>query len=420
MPSQAFYAKHEPAPQGCKKGSVVSGKFKIAFFLLILIGISYVTLGMPEQRHGNGSDSYWYVRYAELINNKGMVGFKSLTHWYADSAENRYHPAPFRVGYIMLAALAIKIFGSSYSVLVGISLISFFLFLAVSYYYCRKHFDADVAFAFFVLLASSPLLLNMSRVAMIESVVNLLWGTAAWMFLDLMKTPGRRTYWLLITVLSLALLFKESSVILMPFFALAWFFLFRKTCLLSRSEITGLIAWPLLIAGSVLILALGGVYEVLDAMKAVYATHFLDKVNMYALAYSSGPWFRYIVDFILLSPVTTIAFLAYAGFIVLEGKWRREETYFLCYYIFIYAVLSIPQNSKVVRFVINLEMAMCLFTVLFIFQFIRKQALKPAVSLVFLFVIVLTNFQSLMGIIGNLDPITFTLAIQRHLIPPPM
>src|SRR5262249_16884251 len=52
--------------------------------------------------------------------------------------------------------------------------------------------------------------------------------------------------------------------------------------------------------------------------------------NVFAYDFLSGPWYRYLIDFLLVSPLTTLLALAYLGLVALRlrrGEWERPQAY---------------------------------------------------------------------------------------------
>jgi len=379
---------------------------------------------LKADQFGPQSDEGYYYHYSNLVVQKGNKAFKELALWYATSNEAHKHPAPLRAGYILLTAGLFKIFGPSYSLLGLVSTASFLLFLAVCFYYSRKHFGWDIALLFTLFLSSSPLMLGLSRRALLDSPINFLWGLAVWLFLDLLSYPALWKYALFILTLCFSITVKEMSVVLIPFFVLTGVWGCFKGRPVKVWQILGLIFIPAFVVLFFYAWVLGGLEPLRLVAIGVFKTHFdVQHPNPYAVYFCSGPWFRYVLDFLLLIPVVTLLFIGYCFVFVCEREavdWKQK--YFLAYFVFIYAVMNSLVNSKVVRVVVNLEMVMALFAVFMLMRLsMRYPAEKRKMGLLFMafaiFVVNLDGFLRLFYFSGLLDPISYHLLVLRSFIP---
>lgn len=380
---------------------------------------------LKEDQFSPESDEGYYFHYAKVISEKGIAGFPELINWYASSEKARFHPTPSRAGYTLFTACLFKITGPSYTTLGTFSLISFLLFLFFSFYFSQKHFNTDTALFLTLLLSSSPLMLAMSRRALTDSVMNLMWGVTVWIFLDFLLAPRKKSYFIFLLCFSLSIMIKESTLVLLPFFLIAA--LIHKYAYkgeISWPCIIGTALWPILIVISLYFVILSGGGNFVVAVKSVLTTHFeAHHSNPYAIKYSSGPWFRYLVDFLLLSPISTLLFVGYSTHILITRKFQWKTTYFLLYFLIVYGILNSLGHSKVVRFVINLDMVISLFTVLALYELLGHQDQrirdKRLVScLTIIFFINFFTFTNFFYIDGLLDPISYHLLVLRHFIAP--
>lgn len=403
------------------------GYMSVAVYRVMLIFVAVLLLAVgryltPESFHLKGSDEFYYLQYAQHIADNGARGFQDLVQWYAQSEENRYHPSPVRFAYVSLAALLVKIFGPSYSILVCISYASLLAFCAVCFYYARKLISDEFAVCFLLILCSSPLTLGMGCVALSDSFLNLLWGCSVWAFMDYIhkRSPGKMA--LLIVFLALSILTKESSVLLLGFVTvfilLARFF---KIPVVYK-DLIPICGIPVAIVVLVYLTVLGGFANFSIFVHSLYLTHFVDQANAYALDFSGGPWFRYFVDFMLLSPVVTLIAVGYAGHLLLERSREWKHMFFLTYFAAIYIPLSLLQHTKVVRFVINLEMVLALFCAWAVLEFFKKDIQKEKwggalLTLLAISAVSFSSFFKLFAVASMLDPITYHLVQIQGFIP---
>ena len=403
-----------------------SAIYRYAILILIAGVIIFLSLNpLSEADFGKRSDEGYSFRYAAMVVHKGLPAFRDLISWYASSDEARKHPSPIRAGYILLCVSLFKFSGHpGISILAFISTLSFFFFLYVSFYYVRKYFDLDTSLLTVLFLVSSPLLMGLSRRALADSSINLLWGLTVWLFLDVLLKPNRFSYIFFLITLFIAITFKESSLILIPFFVMAGIVGQRNGAVIKTPQILGIIFFPLILIVLFYGWIYGGVGFFKTAIIAFAKTHLAsDYPNPYAINYCSGPWFRYLLDFLLLTPIVTLLFVGYVGYLCIETKaFDFKKMYFLVYFVYVYTILSSLPHSKVIRYVMNLEMVMALFAVLMLMEVFKT--LKGQKKQIFLFFcafgIFILNWFSFVDLYYHsflLDPITAYLLELRHFIP---
>ncbi len=396
--------------------------------ILALIASIVVFLSLnPTARScfGKNSDEGYYTRYVASVDEHGLSAFPRWIAWYASSEKARIHPAPVRAGYIILGAILFKLNGHpDVALLAFVSTISFFIFLFVCFHYVRKYFDLDTALLTVLFLASSPLMMGLSRRALIDSPANLLWALTLWLFLDVLLKPTRYSYGCFLISLMASISFKESSLILVPFFVMAGLLGRRNGADITMAQIAGIVIYPMLFIVLFWGMICGGMGGLLAAVMAIAKTHLSSHYqNSYAINYCSGPWFRYLLDFLLITPITTLLFIGYLGYFAIQRKALDFiRSYFLLYFIFTYTLLSSLAHSKVVRFVVNLEMVMALFAVLMLKEIFkgcdeRKMRIFLFYSALAIFMYNWSSFVELFYRPSLLDPITVYLLMARQFIP---
>ena len=245
-----------------------------------------------------------------------------------------------------------------------------------------------------------------------------------WLFLDVLLRPNRFSYIFFLITLFVAITFKESSLILIPFFMMAGIVGRRNGAVIKKPQILGIILFPLFL----IVLFYGWIYGGAGFFKTAIVTfaktHLAsDYPNPYAINYCSGPWFRYLLDFLLLTPIVTLLFVGYVGYLCIERKVLDfKKVYFLVYFVYVYAILSSLPHSKVVRYVMNLEMVMALFAVLMLMEVLKSlKGPKKQILLFFsAFSIFMLNWFSFVDLFYHsylLDPISVYLLFLRHFIP---
>lgn len=383
----------------------------LIFVLALSISFTLICVSFGNVRFEAAADEGYYLRYASYIGEHGIGGFADLFKNYLRDQTDWLYPNPLRAGFIILSSAWLKASGYSFLNLASFSLFSFCVFLVISFYFARKYFYEKIASLFTLLLAFSPLNMAMARRALLDSTFNLFCALSIWLFFDLLKKNSRIKHILFILIYSFTILVKETGVLLSLFFALYLIFHKNKKYLLSVT------LFPFLIVGSVYIFLAGGASNVVDTIKIILSS---PAHNEYAILFCSGPWFRYIIDYIALSPwVVILSF----GFIFwhLSAK-DPDET--VSYFLLAAVILFFSFNffTKNVRYVIMLDAPMRLFSVvmlkkIFETRFPGYAFTLTAISVVAISVFDYLNFYNLFVSGGIYDPVSYWLLMAKHIIP---
>ncbi len=390
----------------------------LIFALVLCLCLTLISTGLKDVKFASGADEGYYLKYASYIGEHGLGGFPDLFKNFIGDQKNWLFPSPIRMGYIALSSAWLKVFGYSFINLAALSLFSFLIFLAISFYFARKYFNDKIAVLFVTLLAFSPLNMAMARRALLDSTFNLFATLSIWLFFGLLKNRSWSRYFLFIAVYAFTILVKEMAVLLSLFFALYLIFskfVLKKT--VTTKDFLSATVFPLLIAGSAYLIAAGNLS---DAVNTVRITLTSLEHNEYLLLFGSGPWFRYIIDYTALSPWVIILSLGFVSWYIAANG--RDET--VSYLILACAVLFFSINffAKSVRYVIMLDAPMRLFSVLILNRIFEARLPKyalilTAVSVAAIAVFDYLNFYGLF-VSGNIyDPQSYWLLISKHIIP---
>lgn len=400
--------------------------YRALILFLVLFSVISVCLTIPdEELFFKGADEGYYFKFADVIDKEGIAKFPELAKTFVTRKEVQIYPSPLRVGHILSTALWFKFFPNTYVSLAGFSAFCFALFLVVSFYFARRNFDEDLAYPLVLLLSSSPLMMAMGRRALSDSFGNLLWGLAVWLFLDFLRQENKIKYIIFLVVYSFAITVRESSAVLLVFFVgffLIYKYVYKKT--VSNAYLLGIIVLPLVLVASVYVVLFQGIGNAISIFSNL-ANLYLGPPppgTWYSLRYCTGPWFRFIVDFLLLSPITTLLFIGYFCFTLLNRRFEWKIAYFMTYFAIIYIVVNSFRYAKVVRFLMNLDMVIALFSVMALYELFRQRNEKWRTRLVFIaaFGIFLINYLSFVDIFclnGVYDPVSYSLLVVRGFIP---
>ena len=393
-------------------------KYGLVFLLMIIAYLILVSSGMKNIKFAAPVDEGYYLKYATHIAENGISGFPDLFKDYIQNKQNWLFPNPLRIGFITLSSIWLKLFGCSFLNLAYLSLFSFLIFLIISFYFVEKYFGGKTAFLFITLSAFSPLNMAMARRALMDSTANLFMACAIWFFLEsLREKKGYKTA-LFVIIFAIAILIKESSVLLCPFFILYLLVrrgIFKKPLRLIDFLSTTL--FPFILVGVIYLLAAGGTSSVITTLKIIINSPHL---NDYAILYGSGPWFRYLIDFILLSPWTCILAIGFILHYIIASKWQEEVLYLIL--LSISLVLLFAFLTKNVRYLIILDMPIRLFAVLMLNE-LTQRLFKNKSYLILVFTVIIisildySKFHYLFIQQDIYDPVTYLLLQTQHVVP---
>jgi len=260
----------------------------------------------------------------------------------------------------------------------------------------------------------------MARRALVDSTANFFLILSAWLFFDMISDRKTFKYLMFVIVYTLAILTKETSILLIPIFAL--YLIIRKYMLKKELYLPDLLSacfYPLITAGVIYILAAGDPLSILQVIKIILTS---PSTNKYAILYCSGPWFRYIVDFMLLSPWVSILALGYFFYFVSSKEYHEGILYFLLLFVMYFLLLNI--FAKNVRYAILLDTPLRIFAVLMILKITETRFEKFKYNYLITYILVIgiatydyLSFYKLFIIYDIYDPISILLLRAREFIP---
>ena len=298
--------------------------YRLVLFLIIAIAITLLSLTFKNIHFATTADEGYYFNYASFIAEKGISGFSELFKGYLANQEHWVFPNPLRIGFIIVSAIWLKITGASFMNMAYLSLVFFVLFLLSSYYFSRRYLGERFALLFVTLLAFSPIQLAMGRRALMDSAVNLFSSLSIWLFWDFLKKKGGLKLIFFIAAFSFSILVKETTVLLaIPFLVLLLMDRFVYKNEYSVKEFLSALLLPPFIALGVYAL-LGCLPYIFDTAKIILNS---PQTNSYALLFGSGPWYRYLIDYMILSPWVVILAIGFVFYFFLNKErannyWR--------------------------------------------------------------------------------------------------
>ncbi|HBE03359.1 MAG: hypothetical protein A2096_06995 [Spirochaetes bacterium GWF1_41_5] len=411
-------------------------------FLLLALLISFISISSSFKSiktFSENADEGYYLKYASEIGNKGPAEFPGLFKSYIENKEFWFYPNPLRIGHIFMTAFWLKIFGYTYINLAYFSLLCFSLFLIFSFFFVKKYFGSRIAVFFIILQAFSPLNMAMARRALMDACVNLFVFLTIWIFYENLKKentvkancislPASKNQnlslffrWLFFIIFyAWTILIKENLVLLSVFFV---FYVFinkwqnRRPLAVRAIFCATVLPWATV--GCAYLLACGNFNIFADTVKIIIAS---PAKNYYALCYGSGPWFRYFIDFFLISPPVSLLAAGFIFYYLTQKKWQKILIYLILFSFIMLCIMNL--FTKNIRYLIFLDMPLRLFAVLMIKNiaerfFTVKAKANRLLFLIILFAVSLdySRFNFLFCKSRIYDPMT-TVILKADLIVP--
>ncbi|MBI5432960.1 MAG: glycosyltransferase family 39 protein [Planctomycetes bacterium] len=393
----------------------------IVFVGILAVWGAYLTSTLGSVRYAAKADEAWYLSYATELSTRGLGVFPELFTRYLGDPTAQIYPNPLRVLYLIVAAGWCEVFGASFAALSGLSLACHLLAALVTFAAARAHFGSARALVLASLFAGSPLLSGLARRALMDSFATLtlvlaVWGVLAWS----RDFASKKRAWLAGAALFALLATKENHVLFLPAFGayLTWAGFGRgaRVPWLSAAAVLGA---PLALASCVFAFAAGGVEPVRELARVILAS---PATNDYAVQFGSGPWYRYVIDFVAISPWVTLAALAGVGSLLLGASVRgRGPLEF--FVIFVVCGLTIfALFTKNVRYLAGLELAWCALATAFAFELGARFGARFALTLGLAFgaaacAFDVITFRAFFLVNELYDPISAALLGLRDIVP---
>jgi 4-amino-4-deoxy-L-arabinose transferase-like glycosyltransferase len=347
-------------------------RWTLAFAALMVVVAVAFGLTMRGYEYKVMGDGNWYMRYMTAVSQEGLGAFPALFDDWNTNKVNWNSPPPSRVGFILTSALCGRLFGATPTTLGVLSAASFFGWIVVNWLFARRRFGDAFALAFAALCAASPLLMGLSRVLLTDTYTTLCLTVTAWSFLELVEQPrSRRWLWIFGVSFAWVILVKELTVLLagpLAAFVLVERFVRKSPLPLVRLALA--LAIPALCTIPVMVLAAGSPATLYETFRIVLSS---PATNEYVIRFCSGPWYRYLMDYLLVSPWMTILSFCALGALVLrwrQGFYERAPVFF--------AVLAVGMTFehgffiKNLRYLAILELPMRLLVVWFLFVMLGR------------------------------------------------
>ena len=319
------------------------------------------------------SDDGYYLVYARRVSEEGPGVFPRLFTSWNENAAYWIYPSPLRVFFVLVSGLWVKLFGATLPALSWLSITSHLAWIACTAWFARRHFEERRAFLITALASFAALLLGSARQALQDSFLLVLLALSVWTFLETLRAPQSRGWRVsFIASFTLAILTKELAVLLGPAFALGVLVEWRANRSLPLRAFALQLALPLVISAPVFVLAAGGVEPLLLTVRRVLSS---PATNTYATQFGSGPWYRYLIDYLCLSPGVTLLALGFTGALLLRTlRGAYERTLVQLGIVAAVLLFELGFFTKNVRYLLVLELCLCVFAATMLDELVPQKA----------------------------------------------
>jgi 4-amino-4-deoxy-L-arabinose transferase-like glycosyltransferase len=284
-----------------------------------------------------GFDEHLYRGYVNSLIRTGVASYYAVVDHYIEVQQPLTGSIlpPVRFLYIFAAYLWHLTFGTeALGALHGVASLFSILTLLLSGIFAWRLGGRAAGLGVIALMSSAPTQIHMSQHALVDGFFTFWAVLCLWLLWENLRAP-RSVPWLVAYSLGLMLLVitKENSVfVLVALVALLIANRWLKFGSVTRELLTATVLGPLLGIAALVLLA-GGIDTLIATYKLSVAKNYT--LN-YAILTGDGPWHRYLVDLLLVSPV--ILLLAVGNFFRLNLS-KKPELYVGLFIAASYAVM---------------------------------------------------------------------------------
>ena len=315
--------------------------------LVFVIGV-FLRLYPSAGTQGIGFDEKLYAKYVNVLSKTGLKNYPATCEAYIEAQQELPSAIlpPTRFLYIYSAYLWQSAFGGdSLIALHRISCLFSMLTLALSMFFAARVGGPAVIMGVTALMACAPTQIHMSQHALIDGFFAFWALLSVWTLWENLQSPNR-IGWLLFYGISLGLMVLAKENAAFVFAAILLLLLLNRWMQFGRVT-PALLATTLIgpAAGFVLLNILAGgpahfirIYELL--IQKAYALE-------YAIRFCDGPWYRYLVDLLLVSP---LVFLLAVGEVFQITRAKKAALYFTLFIAGSYLCMANVKYSYNLRY----------------------------------------------------------------------
>ncbi len=400
---------------------ILSGRsLLIAYAALVSVALVLNVLSLRGVVYRPVGDGTWYMQYMQRIASEGPSAFPSLFEsWNADPNAWIF-PTPSRVGFITTSALCARLFGTTVETFHGLCVASFAAWVVVNTWFARRRFGDTFALLLAALMAFSPLLLGMSRLVLSDSFTTLCLSVAVWSFLELVEAPSSaRWLWIFCVSFAWVILVKELTILVAgPFAAFVLVERYLRGNPLPLRRFALALAVPPLCTLPIFVLAAGSPATLFETLRHVLTS---PATNDYAMRLNSGPWYRYLIDYLCLSPWITVLALGAVGVVLVRARAATLPR--ACLYFTVLMIGLLFEHAffiKNVRYLTILEMPLRILALWMLFEIAGRTRRATWIVACIVVVLCMLDWRTFVAfwVVGGLyDPVTPVLMRLRDMVP---
>jgi 4-amino-4-deoxy-L-arabinose transferase-like glycosyltransferase len=397
--------------------------FFLSALLVSVLGLSAVSFSLrgPSFR-AHPADEIVYIRYAVFLKEQGLGAYPRLIDAYVRDPGNRIAAmsSPLKAGFLVPASVLTRFFRDGFAALACMSLAAYAVAVWCVAFFLKKEYGASTALLTACSVAFSPLVMAMARRALTESLFLCVCLLAIWAFTGYLRS-GRMKFALCAGfLLGWATLIKETALLVAVSFLA--YLLYRSGVLKKYARVSGLVffcALPVAAAVAVMFM-LGDPRQVLEIL-SLNLFSLVRETNLYDVTFCSGPWYRPLMDFIMLSPGVFLLGTGYF-FVHLARHDSRGETMTFLAFLAVILITALIPYSRNVRYAILLDLPLRLGTVLMLRELFGTTFRAPAWSVpaAGIFLIAMTDYARFWDFFvanGIYDPVTPLFLRALRIIP---
>src|SRR5438552_5184044 len=271
----------------------------------------------------NGFDEGLYREYVNALSNSGLDSYPDIVQGYIDVQKKLPGSIlpPLRFLYIFTAYVWHSRFGSeALDALHQVAAFFSMLTLALATAFVWRIRGPTWAIAIAALMAVAPTQLHMSQHALVDGFFTFWALLVLWLFWENLQAP-RDWRWLVAYIVGLALLVLTKENSFFVWVALVVLLITNRWLqfgTVTRELVTATVLGPLLGVVALIFLA-GGIDIFVQSYQLSVGKNFQ---LHYAILTGDGPWYRYLVDLLLVSPIILI--LAFGTIFRLDRTMKSE------------------------------------------------------------------------------------------------
>jgi 4-amino-4-deoxy-L-arabinose transferase-like glycosyltransferase len=398
--------------------AVTRVRVALTLLALLVLPVLVVRTSLPSVTWRPGADEGYFLQYSTRVAEHGPGEVRVLFTEYLAGGDRVYFPSPLRLTTILVDALAVRIGGPRFESLQAVAFVSFLVLLALVFLEVRRTFGEQTALCTAFLLSVSPLHLAMARRALSDSLIATLVLVCIGLAVrGLAERHGPRWWAGVAAACTVTFLARELSLFLVPvLLALILLQAVRHGVRPSLWALGAVSIVPLALSAAIAAIAAG---SFATAWQTLRTTVGQDGVNEYIVRFGGGPWFRYVLDYLLVSPWTTLAYVVWLGWLAASRDADDETLAWTLVPILVVAVL-VP-FSKSLRYVVALEAPMRLGVVLLLQRALGSRGWPSTAGLAAAVLAIawidLHTFRGLFVDAGTYDPASYNLLLWRGLLP---